>query len=174
MNFLSEVNQHSGEEVQLCFQCFKCSLGCPITFAMDYLPHEIMRLVQLEERERVLNSQTIWVCATCETCTTRCPNKIDIARVIDTLRQISLKEGKASEEGIVAFHKSFLNTIEHHGRLYELELMAWYKLRTKTFFDDMWLGNELFKRKKISLRPNRIEGLDEIKRIFKRARVWKE
>jgi len=79
-DFLEEVNQHSGEKVQLCFQCFKCSLGCPVSFAMDYLPHQLLRMVQMGLKDRVLHSHTIWVCAACETCTTRCPNHIDIAR----------------------------------------------------------------------------------------------
>lgn len=172
-SFLEEVNRRSGEEVQLCFQCFKCTLGCPVAFAMDYSPHQIMRLIQMGFREKVLNSHSIWICAACETCTTRCPNGIDIARVIDTLRQISLEENKVAEKDIVVFHKSFLETIRRHGRLYEPELMMWYKIRTKHFFDDMQLASEMFKRKKISFKINRVKDLEEIKKIFRRANLWR-
>jgi len=168
-DFLKEVNKRSGETVQLCFQCFKCSLGCPVTFTMDFLPHQLMRLIQLGRKEEVLNSHTIWVCASCETCTTRCPNEIDIAKVIDTLRQMAIEEDKIAEKNVAIFHKSFLNSVRHFGRLYELELMFWYKLRTKRFLDDLWLVPELLKRKKLSLKPSCIERMGEIKQIFKKA-----
>lgn len=168
-DFLREVNRRSGETVQLCFQCFKCSLGCPVTFAMDFLPHQLIRLVQLGRKEEVLNSHTIWVCASCETCTTRCPNEIDIAKVIDTLRQMALEEEKTAEGDVAAFHKAFLKSVRHFGRLYELELMFWYKLRTKRFLDDLWLAPELLKRKKLSFKPSCIEKIGEIKQIFKKA-----
>ena len=171
-DFLKEVNQHSGEHVQLCFQCFKCSLGCSLTFAMDYLPHQLMRLVQMGLKEKVLNSHTIWVCAACETCTTRCPNHIDIAKVIDTLRQMAIKQGKPAEKPIVAFHKAFLNSVRRHGKLNEWELMLEYKLRTRRFLDDLWLVPEMWKRKKLSLNIRRVQKKSEINTIFKRATTW--
>ena len=171
-DFLKEVNQHSGEHVQLCFQCFKCSLGCPVSFAMDYLPHQLMRLVQMGLKEKVLNSHSIWVCAACETCTTRCPNHIDIAKVIDTLRQMAIKQGKTAEKGIVAFHKSFLNSVRRNGKLNEWELMLEYKLRTRRFLDDLWLVPEMWKRKKLSLNIRRVQKKSEINTIFKRATTW--
>ncbi len=174
MSFLQEVNRRSGEQVQLCFQCFKCSLGCPVAFAMDYLPHQLMRLIQLEKREEVLNSHTIWLCAACETCTTRCPNGIDIAKVIDTLRQMAMEENKGTEKEIVAFHKSFLDTVYHLGRAHEVGLMALYKLRTKRFLDDLWLVPELVKRQKLSFRLSKVENLGEVKKIFKKAALWQK
>ncbi len=169
MDFLKEVNQRSGQQVQLCFQCFKCSLGCPVAFDMDYLPHQLIRLVQLGERDKVLGSHAIWICAACETCTTRCPNDIDIARVIDTLRQMSLETNKTSEPDIVAFHKSFMETVRYLGKAHEVGMMLTYKLRTKRFFDDLWLAPELFKRGKLSFKINRVKDLGEIKQIFDRA-----
>ena len=110
--FLHQVEEKGGEKVSLCYQCAKCSSGCPVTFAMDYLPHVILRMVQLGLKDRVLNSSTIWVCASCETCTTRCPNDIDIAHIMDTLRQTSLREGiKPSQKNIPIFHAAFLSSI---------------------------------------------------------------
>jgi heterodisulfide reductase subunit C len=171
--FLKEVNKQSGEDVQLCFQCFKCSLGCPVSFAMDYLPHEIMRFVQMGLKEKVLNSSTIWVCTACETCTTRCPNKIDIAKIIDTLRQISLEEDRVAEKKVVAFHKAFLGSVRRHGKLNELEMMISYKLRTGRFLDDLWLAPQLLKRKKLPLKLRHISNKAQIKEMFKKAALWK-
>ena len=80
----------SGENVDLCFQCGACSSGCPMTEEMDYLPSKIIRLVQLG-LEEVLDSKTIWICTTCFNCEVRCPRGIDVANVMDALRQIVLR-----------------------------------------------------------------------------------
>ena len=85
--------EEKGIHVQDCYQCQKCSVGCPVVFAMDYKPNQIMQMVSLGMKERVLNCHTIWVCASCYTCSTRCPNDIDIAGVMDRLRQAALREG---------------------------------------------------------------------------------
>lgn len=84
-----QIEQLSGEKISTCFQCEKCANGCPMTFAMDIAPNQVMHSIQLGLIDPVLKSDTIWVCASCETCSTRCPNDIDIAHVMDTLRQSS-------------------------------------------------------------------------------------
>src|SRR3972149_6970433 len=76
----------SGQKISSCFQCQKCTGGCPLTFGMDILPHQLIRLLHLGQLDRVLASETIWVCAACETCGTPCPNHIDIAHGMDTPR----------------------------------------------------------------------------------------
>ena len=92
--------EEKGIHVQDCYQCQKCSAGCPVVFAMDYKPNQIMQMVSLGMKERVLNCKTIWVCASCYTCSTRCPNDIDIAGVMDRLRQAALREGiRAGRKG---------------------------------------------------------------------------
>src|SRR5512141_1341180 len=93
VEFRKEVEALSGEKVTTCFQCQKCSNGCPLTFGMDVMPHQVIRNINLGQKDEILNSDTVWVCASCETCTTRCPNDIDIAHVMDSLRQISVKKG---------------------------------------------------------------------------------
>ena len=88
--FKQKVGELSGENVDLCFQCGACSSGCPLTEEMDYLPSKIIRLVQLG-LEEVLDSKTIWICTTCFNCEVRCPRGIDIANVMEALRQIVLR-----------------------------------------------------------------------------------
>src|SRR5512139_1225889 len=98
----------SGLNVQDCYQCQKCSAGCPVVFAMDYKPNQVMQMVSLGMKDRLLSSRTIWVCASCYTCSTRCPNDIDIAKVMDSLRQTALKEGVApAERDVSLFHAAF-------------------------------------------------------------------
>jgi heterodisulfide reductase subunit C len=89
--FKDRVNELSGENVDLCFQCGACSSGCPMTQEMDYLPSKIIRMVQLGLDE-ALDSKTIWVCTTCFNCEVRCPRGIDIANVMEALRQLVLRK----------------------------------------------------------------------------------
>jgi heterodisulfide reductase subunit C len=90
-DFKDRVNDLSGEKVDLCFQCGACSGGCPMTQEMDYLPSKIIRLVQLG-LEEALESKTIWICMTCFNCEVRCPRGIDVANVMEALRQIVLRK----------------------------------------------------------------------------------
>lgn len=165
---LGEVAEKSHTKTSSCFQCLKCSTGCPLSYEMDYLPAQIIRMVNLGMRDEVLKSRTIWVCASCETCTTRCPNDIDIAHVMDTLRQMSLREGKAeTEENLRRFHEAFLSAIRTWGRVHELQMIGTYKFKTRRFMEDAVIGMEMFKRGKIKLVPEPIKGRRAVKKIFK-------
>jgi len=84
--FSNKIKELSGEKIDLCFQCGGCSSACPMTAHMDLLPSKIIRLIQIGD-ERVLKSHTPWVCSTCLNCTAKCPRGIDIANVMEALRQ---------------------------------------------------------------------------------------
>lgn len=91
--FTRRVEELSGQQVTACYQCGNCSSGCPLAQEMDILPSRMIRLAQLGQRETLINSNTIWICASCFQCTVRCPKGIDIQGVMDTLRQFALEEG---------------------------------------------------------------------------------
>jgi heterodisulfide reductase subunit C len=167
-DFIQAVEHESGQQVAHCYQCGNCTAGCPLTFAFDIPVHQIMRLVQLGQKERVLRSHAIWLCATCETCTTRCPREIDVARVMDVLRMMARREGTVSEKGIKAFYDSFLDSVKRHGRLYELGVIMRYNLHTRRPFTDAELGPQLLAKGKIHLRPEKIKGAGAVKEIFAR------
>jgi len=93
-DFVRKVVEVSGQNLNLCYQCGKCSAGCPMSFAMDLLPNQIMRLVQLGLEEDIANSKTVWLCASCLTCTARCPKGVDLSRVMETLRLLTLRKNK--------------------------------------------------------------------------------
>lgn len=167
-DLMEEVEEKAHTKTSSCFQCLKCSNGCPLSYEMDYLPAQIIRMVNLGMRDDVLKSRTIWVCASCETCTTRCPNDIDIAHVMDTLREMSLREGKAEcEANVRKFHESFLSAIKTWGRVHELQMIGTYKLKTLRFLEDADVGMEMFKRGKIKLIPEPIKGRKAVRKIFK-------
>ncbi len=88
-----QVDELSGQHLFACYQCGNCSSGCPLAQEMDILPSRIIRLAQLGQKEEIIQSKTIWICASCFQCTVRCPKGIDIQAVMDTLRQIALDEG---------------------------------------------------------------------------------
>jgi heterodisulfide reductase subunit C len=165
--FLSEVVQASGETIQACFQCQKCSAGCPIAYAMDILPNQVLRHIQYGHREKVLSSKTIWICASCYTCSVRCPNNIDIARIMDTLRSLSIRSGsEPGEKDVPVFHSVFLDTIKARGRIHELSLILQFKAKTKDFLKDAGLGWKMFRKGKIKILPSRFGGGKEIQEIF--------
>jgi heterodisulfide reductase subunit C len=165
--FLSEVVQASGEKIQACFQCQKCSAGCPIAYAMDILPNQMLRHIQYGHREKVLTSKTIWICASCYTCSVRCPNNIDLAKIMDALRNLALRSGtEPGERDIPVFHSVFLDTIKSKGRIHELSLIIQLKSKTKDFLKDAGLGWKMFRKGKIKLLPSRLGGGKEIQEIF--------
>jgi len=90
--FVTLVEEISGQDLLACNQCGKCSAGCPVVETMDILPSQTIRMAQLGMDE-VLESDTIWICASCLTCVTRCPKGVDLPRLMEALRQISLREG---------------------------------------------------------------------------------
>ena len=153
----------TGVNIKECYQCGKCSAGCPVAEEMDYRPSVIMRMLQTgnpDLEDKVLRSYSIWLCLTCETCYARCPMEIDIPVVMDNLRQRSYHLGKINPKArnIVAFHKSFLKTITKNGRLHELGLILGYKMRSFKLFQDVALAPRMISRGKLHLVPEQIRN----------------
>ena len=169
-HFGEQVDAESGADINRCYQCLTCSLGCPSAFAMDYLPHQIVRMVQLGLRQEVLTSSTIWVCADCQTCATRCPNGVDLVGMMDYLREMSMREGLVKERAVADFHSIFLGNIEQWGRQHEMSLIIKLKLKTRDFFSDLPSGIEMLKKGKLKLLPERFKEIQNVRDIFRRAR----
>jgi heterodisulfide reductase subunit C len=92
-DFLKKIEDVSGQKIYGCYQCGKCTAGCPMADDMDLTPNQVIRMVQLG-CEEVLASKTIWLCASCFTCGTRCPHGIDICKVMEALRLVSLRKNE--------------------------------------------------------------------------------
>ncbi|MEN8152797.1 MAG: 4Fe-4S dicluster domain-containing protein [Acidobacteriota bacterium] len=93
-SFVKKIEELSGQDLLSCYQCGKCSAGCPVVSEMDILPNQIIRYAQMGLEEELLHSKAIWICASCFTCNTRCPKGINIAEVFEAARQILLRKGK--------------------------------------------------------------------------------
>lgn len=87
------IQEISGQDVRACYQCGKCTAGCPLAASMDLMPNQILRLIQVGAIEQALAARSIWWCASCLTCAARCPKEVDPARVLDALRTILLRQG---------------------------------------------------------------------------------
>ena len=92
-DLVRRIEEISGQDMLACYQCGACSAGCPVAFAMDMLPSQVIRLVQLGQVEEALESETIWFCAACQTCYARCPKGVDLSRIMEALREIALQRG---------------------------------------------------------------------------------
>ena len=170
IGLLDEVERRSGTPVSACFQCHKCSTGCPIGPEMDILSSQIMRLIHLGAEEELLESESIWLCASCEACTTRCPMGIDIAAVMDTLRMMAVeRKATVPDKHGKEFNRSFLSSVRRNGRVFELGMLAFYKLRCFDFFSDVDKFPKMLAKRKISLLPSRSGAASEVKQVFKRA-----
>jgi heterodisulfide reductase subunit C2 len=89
--FIAKVESLAGQDLLACYQCGKCSAGCPMAKHMDIPPNQMIRLAQLGLKDELLASESIWMCVSCLTCNTRCPKGVRIAEVIEALRQIHLR-----------------------------------------------------------------------------------
>jgi len=160
------VEKQSGQRIFDCYQCGKCSAGCPIDYAMDMGPRQIMRSIQLGLKKEVMQSTTIWLCVSCETCSSRCPAKIDIAKVMESLRILARMEGtRPAEKGIDLFHREFLRSIERFGRAHEFTMSAAYVMQTQDF-SNMGMARTMLSKGKLTILPPSVKGKSEVKRIF--------
>lgn len=170
VGFLEQVEEASSQKVRVCYQCGKCSAGCPVAYAMDLLPNQVMRLVQLGLKDEALSCSTIWLCASCETCATRCPREIEIVRVMDALRHRSHREDYHSPvREVPVFVSTFLNNLKQFGRLYEAALIGVYNLRSGHLTKDLGKAPGMLLKGKIALLPPRVKGMAKVRKIIKKV-----
>ncbi len=167
-----KISAETGINSARCYQCGKCSAGCPLANDMDITSSAIMRMLQVEEPETdetVLRSQAIWLCASCEMCISRCPMQIDIPKIMDNLRQESVArkmENPLAGQTVVAFHRSFLDMVRTTGKSYEIGLVVDYKLRSKKFFQDLILAPKMFFKGKLPIVPETVKDKAGVRKIF--------
>jgi heterodisulfide reductase subunit C len=180
LTLADSVLAKTGVDVARCYQCGKCSAGCPLAVEMDFPPSQVMHLLQLRDfpefAEMALRSHTIWLCLTCEICYARCPMEIDIPKLMDALRSESLAQKKVNPKArdIIAFHRAFLDSVRYTGRLFEMGQIIDYKLRSRHFLQDLLQAPWMFFVGKLHLFPERVHGRSLLARIFAKTLKAKE
>ena len=165
-DFIEELDPSGSLRISACYQCAKCSSGCPMHFETDFGPHQLIRLIHLGARDAVLGSKAVWACASCGTCVSRCPMGVKTPEVIDELRALAVKEKKAADAKSTAFNKAFLASVERFGRVFEPGMLASYKLKSRDFFGDIMKAPVMIAKGKLRLLPPKGGDKAAVKNIF--------
>lgn len=162
--------QLSGLDLSYCFQCGVCSGSCPTASRMEYGPRRIVHMLRLGLVDQVLRSRDVWMCVSCFSCSARCPQGVEIADVMSVLRNTALAKGVAKDEEAV-FSRTFVDVVQRYGRMFEMEaLLRYYASKPGLsglagLVRQAELGIRMFRKGKISLRPERIDDLEDLRRI---------
>lgn len=168
--FLDEVaSLAGGERIKICIQCGTCTGSCPSAEFMDHPPRHLFAMIRAGMRDEVLESNTIWLCASCYSCAVRCPKDIKMTDIMYGLKEIAIKERtvpKSAKRG-PALAKSFFNLVNRFGRNFEPGLMALFFMRTNPLASLAKIPTSfrLMRRGRMRWFPKRIKGLKQLKAI---------
>jgi heterodisulfide reductase subunit C len=171
--FLDQVDDiPAGERIKRCIQCGTCTGSCPVSYAMDISPRELIALFRAGEMERIMKSRTIWICASCYACTTRCPSGIKITDTIYALKRTAMEKHLVSTAPQVqTLARLFIENLMTYGRLHEGTLIRNYylKVNVRKFLDLIPLARRMWKTKRLALFPRRIKAHQSLSRIIQKA-----
>ncbi len=169
--YLAAIEAESGQNISACYQCGKCSGGCPVCADMDLTPNQVIRLIQIGKPEVIYGSSAPWQCAGCQICTSRCPIGIDLARIMDAVRVVGERTGyepPADGARVRIFVEAFLNNVKEYGRLSEAGLMSTYNVNSGRLLTNMTKVPAFLARNKVSFKPHRVKNIGRLRRMFER------
>ena len=167
--FASGIKALHGVDVNMCYQCRKCTSGCPLAEFMDLTPTQVIHAVRLGLKDTVLNSNTYWLCVACGTCTARCPQEAGLLKVMDALANIAINEEVTPKEPAIAeFYKTGLSIIKNFGAMYETGVAGLLSLKTGNVGRDINVGLRMFKKGKLDVLPH-FQNSKEMKKLFKKV-----
>jgi len=157
-----------GEKIKECIQCGTCSASCPSSAAMEYPPREIIAALRAGMLDRVLNSNTVWLCVSCYSCTVRCPAGIPFTDVMYELKRLEVDKGLSKESDGAVMANAFAETVDQHGRNVETKLLRKYFLRTNPLkaFAQIPLAMKLFFRGRLEIFGHKIKGLENLRTML--------
>jgi heterodisulfide reductase subunit B2 len=149
------VREATGQNVYLCYQCVKCTSGCPIAGYFDWQPNQIMRALQLGQEEIALRAETPWLCACCQTCSSRCPQGLDVAAIMEFLvREATARGIKPRLPALNVFNQAFMRQVRLWGRAYEVGLIAEMNVRSGNLTNNAGLGVRMARKGKVAFLPS--------------------
>jgi heterodisulfide reductase subunit C len=166
--FASGIKALHGVDVNMCYLCRKCTSGCPLSEFMDLTPTQVIHAVRLGLKEKVLNSNTYWLCVACGTCTARCPQETGLLKIMDALANIAIKDGITPKEPAIAeFYKTGLSIVKNFGMMYEAGVAGLLSLKMGTVGRDANMGLRMLKKGKLDVLPH-YQNSREMKKLFKK------
>jgi heterodisulfide reductase subunit C len=161
-----------GERIARCIQCGTCTGSCPVSYVMDISPRMVIALFRAGEIEKILRSRTIWICASCYMCTTRCPQAIKITDILYALKRTAMEQGLYPDRfPVYLLSKTFVQNVNRYGRNHEVLLLALYYLRRNPLelLRLLPLGISMMRKGRVSLFPSKIKGVKTIRQILEAA-----
>ncbi len=163
------IAAEAGVDLKDCYQCGKCTAGCPLADGMDLMPREVIRYLQLGAVDVVLEAKTPWICAQCVVCSSRCPQNVDICSVMRAVRHASKRAGNRPVPEADIFDDEFIANVRAHGVSNEQYLAAAYNIKSGHFMQDMGNATRMLKRGMVGVAMHNIEGRAEVAALIDRA-----
>ena len=163
------IAAEAGVDLKDCYQCGKCTAGCPLAASMDLMPREIIRFLQLGDLDTVLSAKTPWICAQCDVCSTRCPQNVDICSTMRAVRLASKHAGKQPVREADIFDDAFIANVKAHGVSNEQYLAAAYNLKSGHLMQDAGNAIRMLKRKMVGVAVHNSEGRKDVAALVDRA-----
>jgi len=160
-----------GEKIKDCIQCGTCSGSCPVSWAMEETPRQIFAMIRAGMRDQILDSLTIWTCASCYQCAARCPQEIKITDVMYILKRMAIRENRQRSKKAGAFARNFVEIVKRYGRNREAELLARYTLATNPLagIASAPVGMALFARGRMPIGGGKVRDIQGLRKIVAKA-----
>jgi heterodisulfide reductase subunit C len=174
LTLLHEVSSRTAgvSRLEMCIQCGTCGGSCPSAAAMDHTPRMLFAMLRAGMREEALRSNTFWMCVSCYHCVVRCPQNIHIADVMYALKSMAIEENLYRDSTAADFSQTFIGMVENYGRSFEMGLASLHYIKHFALrlpsMAPMAIG--MLSRRRMSLTPNRIKNVRQLKAILKRAK----
>ena len=163
------IAQQAGVDLKDCYQCGKCTAGCPLAEGMDLMPREVIRYLQLGAIDVVLEAKTPWICAQCDVCSSRCPQNVDICSTMRAVRLASKHAGKRPVPEADIFDDEFIANVKSHGVSNEQYLAAAYNIKSGHLMQDAGNATRMLKRRMVGVAIHNTQGRAEVAALIDRA-----
>ncbi len=157
-----------GEKLYGCIQCGNCSATCPLSPYMDYTPRKVIAMVRAGFRDEVLSNSTVWLCASCYSCTVECPKGIKITDIMYALkREAIIKKVYPRNFAIPALSRTFYDEVRAGGRINETWLLTRFYMRTNIFkaIGFIGLALKLFGTGRLKLAEKKLKDRQQFRRM---------
>ena len=176
LTFSEEISNmlHSahGNPIQTCIQCGSCSGSCPVAKFMDHTPRRLIEMIRANLKDEVLASNTYWFCASCYSCTARCPRDIDITKLMYALKRYSMWKHRYQEDLVgPVFSETFVKMILRTGRSFEPVIAPSYMLNMnlRELLQEAQTATGLMLKGRMPVLPPRIKRLEAFRKVVKRV-----